>query len=260
MPALSIDAQPVFSPNPSFFMSQKYMSDQAIHQSKPRLGESSIPRLRPGDTLLVASHNRDKVKEIEALLTPYGLVVTSSADLGLDEPEETGQNFAANAELKARHAAQAAQLPSLADDSGLAVDALGGQPGIYSARWSLTKRGGKRDFRLAMQRVFDEMPADAAPTAHFICALCIAWPDLQNKTLQNKPAVFIGRTDGRVVWPPRGTQGFGYDPIFIPEGHAPATTFGEMAPYEKDRFSHRRQAFDRFAQTCLPTLSSIRAQ
>ncbi len=212
--------------------------------SSPNPGDCSVPRLRPGDTLLVASHNRGKVTEIKSLLTPYGIEITSSTDLGLHEPEETGESFAANAELKAREAARAAHIPALADDSGLAVDALGGQPGIYSARWG----GIKRDFGVAMRRVFDHLPTHADPTAHFICALCVAWPDPENTT-----AVFIGQTTGHVVWPPRGTHGFGYDPIFVPKDNPAETTFGEMTPHEKDRFSHRRRAFDIFAQACLPT-------
>lgn len=187
---------------------------------------------------MVASHNAGKVREIDDLLKPFGIDAVSAADLGLPEPEETEDSFVGNARLKALAAARAAGLPALADDSGLCVDALDGAPGIHSARWA----GPQRDFALAMRNVEERLQARKATTpearrAHFACALCLAWPDGTSE-------VFEGRVDGALVWPPRGENGFGYDPVFQPDGHA--ETFGEMAPADKHAMSHRARAFEKF--------------
>lgn len=190
----------------------------------------SRPRLAPGP-LLAATHNTGKVDELKALFEPYGFKVVSALDLGLDEPEETETTFAGNALLKARAAMKASGLPALSDDSGLAVTALGGDPGIYSARWA----GEPRDFYRAMQRVEDALRASASAdrSAKFVCALAVAWPDGQE-------AVFEGDVHGHLVWPPRGNRGFGYDPVFVPEGET--ITFGEMDPDRKHAMSHRANA------------------
>jgi XTP/dITP diphosphohydrolase len=183
--------------------------------------------------LVIASHNPGKVREIAELLGPFGIEPVSAAALDLPEPEETGTTFIANAELKAMQAADLSGLPALADDSGLCVEALGGDPGIFSARWA----GPDKDFDMAMQRVWQELSAkgpDAGHDAHFICALSVAWPDGHVES-------FEGRVDGVLVWPPRGDRGFGYDPIFQPIGHA--ITFGEMDPDAKHAMSHRARAF-----------------
>jgi XTP/dITP diphosphohydrolase len=202
-------------------------------------------RLPPDTRLLVASHNAGKVREIVELVAPFGLSITTAADLGLPEPAETGSSFVANAELKARAAARAAGLPALADDSGLEVLALGGAPGIYSARWA----GPDKDFGLAMQRVHDELARRGGwrapgPFANFTAALCLAWPD-------GADAAFEGKVQGHLVWPPRGSKGFGYDPMFVPEGLS--LTFGEMEPDAKHAISHRARAFERFVRACLST-------
>ena len=190
----------------------------------------STRRLLPGP-LVVASHNQGKVREIAELLGPFGMEPVSAAQLNLPEPEETGDTFAANAELKALAAARATGMPALSDDSGLCVDALGGAPGIYSARWA----GPEKDFSVAMARVQKELEATGqAPTAHFICALTLAWPDDYMTT-------FVGRVDGHLIWPPRGDKGFGYDPVFIPNGYD--ISFGEMDPAAKHAMSHRADAF-----------------
>lgn len=186
--------------------------------------------------LVIASHNPGKLKEIAALLAPFGIEVISAGELGLPEPEETGLTFAENARIKALAAAEGADLPALSDDSGLAVEALDGAPGIYSARWA----GPGKDFAVAMQKVEEELAKAAANgndsrAAHFVCALCLAWPDGHSE-------VFEGRVDGTLVWPPRGDQGFGYDPIFQAEGET--ITFGEMEPARKHAMSHRARAFE----------------
>ncbi|WP_259277231.1 RdgB/HAM1 family non-canonical purine NTP pyrophosphatase [Pedomonas mirosovicensis] len=191
-------------------------------------------KLTPGK-LVIASHNAGKVREIRALLAPFGIEPISAGELNLPEPEETGTTFIANAEIKALASAQGAGLPALADDSGLCVDALGGDPGIYSARWA----GPSKDFAVAMEKVtqlLDEKgvaPEDR--TAHFVCALCLAWPDGHTES-------FEGRVSGTLVWPMRGEHGFGYDPIFKPEGFD--ITFGEMEPAAKHAMSHRARAFE----------------
>ena len=180
--------------------------------------------------LVIASHNPGKVREIENLLRPLGIAVVGAAALGLIEPEETGHTFAENAVLKARAAAAAAKLPALADDSGLAVAALEGAPGIYSARWA----GPTKDFSIAMRKVEEAMNGKADRRAKFVAALALAWPD-------GRCAVFEGEVHGTLVWPPRGSKGFGYDPMFVPDGHA--ITFGEMEPAKKHEMSHRARAF-----------------
>ncbi len=180
--------------------------------------------------IVIASHNAGKVREIGELLAPVGVKAVSAADLGLPEPEETEDSFAGNALLKARAAAAASGRPALADDSGLTVRALDGEPGIHSARWA----GPERDFALAMERVNRALGDAADRRAAFVCALAVARPD-------GAEAVFEGTVSGHLTWPPRGDRGFGYDPIFVPDGHAP--TFGEMAPDAKHAMSHRANAF-----------------
>jgi XTP/dITP diphosphohydrolase len=200
-------------------------------------------RLLPDTRLLVASHNPGKVAEIIELVAPFGLQISTAAELALPEPEETGATFVANAELKAVAAARASGLPALADDSGLEVMALGGAPGIYSARWA----GPAKDFGVAMRRLHDELARcdawrGAGPLANFTAALCLAWPD-------GEEAAFEGRVHGHLVWPPRGAKGFGYDPMFVPEGET--LTFGEMEPDAKHAISHRARAFECFVRACL---------
>lgn len=182
--------------------------------------------------LIAATHNSGKVRELKALFEPLGCDVVSAGDLNLPEPEETEPDFKGNAILKARAAALAVGHPALADDSGLAVDALNGAPGIYSARWA----GEPRDFNRAMQRVQNELEADGSGnrSARFICALAVVWPD-------GEAVVFEGSVDGELVWPPRGDKGFGYDPIFVATGES--DTFGEMDPDKKHAMSHRADAF-----------------
>jgi XTP/dITP diphosphohydrolase len=190
--------------------------------------------LRRGTRLVIASHNEGKVREIADLLAPFGIEAVSASNLGLPEPEETGASFAENARLKAMAAARASGLPALADDSGLEVGALGGEPGIHSARWG----GETRDFGLAMERIHRELEAAAAKdsTANFTCALALAAPN-------GKAEVFEGKVLGTITWQPRGSRGFGYDPIFVPEGYK--QTFGEMEPSLKDSISHRARAFEK---------------
>ncbi|MBB3063891.1 RdgB/HAM1 family non-canonical purine NTP pyrophosphatase [Limibacillus halophilus] len=197
----------------------------------------SLPPL--GDKIVIASHNNGKVGEIGALLAPWGIMVRSAAQLGLVEPEETASTFAGNAELKARAAARATGLPALADDSGLAVTALGGNPGIYSARWA----GPEKDFGLAMEKVNAALGKSSDRSAVFICVLCLAWPD-------GNTACFEGRVAGNLVWPPRGKRGFGYDPMFVPKGHE--LSFGEMEPARKHAMSHRAQAFSKLVAAIAP--------
>ncbi len=191
----------------------------------------AIRKLKPGK-LVIASHNPGKVREILEMLGPYGIEPVSAAALDLPEPDETGTTFLANAELKALQAADLTGLPALADDSGLCVEALGGEPGIFSARWA----GETKDFAVAMRRVNDALAAvgpEASRDAHFVCVLALAWPD-------GHVEWFEGRVDGTLVWPPRGTGGFGYNPIFQPLGSD--QTFAEM-PDAKKAISHRAEAF-----------------
>jgi len=190
-----------------------------------------------GDRLVIASHNQGKVEEISALLAPFAIHAVSAGALGIAEPEETGDSFEANAALKAKAAAGASGLPAIADDSGLAVLALGGAPGIYSARWA----GPDKDFRIAMQRVHREL-ADRDRSARFVAALALVWPDGDTE-------IFRGEVAGKLVWPPRGDRGFGYDPIFAPDGGA--ATFGEIEPAEKHKISHRARAFAKLVEGCL---------
>jgi XTP/dITP diphosphohydrolase len=198
--------------------------------------------------LVIATHNAGKLKEMRELLAPYGVAALSAAELGLPEPEETGASFIANAEIKARAAADRAKIPALSDDSGLCVHALDGAPGINSARWA----GASRDFDAAMKKIEDALRAtDARPPfkAHFACALALAFP-------QGEVRSFEGKVFGELVFPPRGSLGFGYDPIFLPEGFT--QTFGEIAPQEKHGIpadgspglSHRARAFQIFARAC----------
>jgi XTP/dITP diphosphohydrolase len=200
--------------------------------------------------LVIATHNPGKLVEMRELLAPYGIAAVSAGELGLAEPEETGDSFQANASIKAVAAANATQLPAFADDSGLVVEALGGQPGIYSARWA----GESKDFNGAMlriERLLQERGATepAQRHAHFVSALCVAWPDGHCENVE-------ARVDGTLVWPPRGTAGFGYDPTFLPDGHN--RTFGEMSSIEKHGLpphgmglSHRARAFVKLAEICL---------
>ncbi|MEI6986260.1 MAG: non-canonical purine NTP pyrophosphatase [Rhodospirillaceae bacterium] len=203
---------------------------------------AASPRRFSGETLVIASHNQGKVGEIAALLLPYVSEFRSAADLGLAEPEETGSSFVANAAIKAR-AAATGSFAALADDSGLVVPALGGRPGIHSARWG----GAGRDFILAMTRVNDELGESPDRSAYFICALALAWPDGHCETVE-------GRVYGTLVWPPRGCYGFGYDPIFVPDGYH--QTFGEMPAATKHALSHRADAFRKLVERCfdLPRL------
>lgn len=191
--------------------------------------------LPKGTRIVVATHNPGKLTEINDLLRPLGLDAVSAGSLGLPEPDETGDTFAANAILKAEASAMGSGLAALSDDSGLCVDGLDGDPGIYSARWA----GPSKDFSVAMQLVEAELQKRGTDNrrAHFICALCLAFPDGTHK-------VFEGRVDGTLVWPPRGKKGFGYDAMFLPDGES--LTFGEMEPDEKHAMSHRARAFKLF--------------
>ena len=190
--------------------------------------------------LVVASHNQGKVREIRDLLGPLGVETISASELNLPEPEETETTFAGNARLKALAAAIASGLPALSDDSGLAVDALGGDPGIYAARWAAIPKaeGGGRDFDMAMWRVHTQMTEAGGPkTARFICALCLAFPD-------GRSEIYEGTVEGKISWPPRGSKGFGYDAVFTPIGGK--QTFAEIEPAEKHAQSHRADAFAKF--------------
>ncbi len=198
-----------------------------------------MPRRLADGRLVVASHNAGKIREISELLAPWPIEIASAGDLGLPEPEETGDSFAANAHLKAAAAADVSGRPALADDSGLAVEALGGAPGIRSARWA----GPERDFAAAMARVHEAMGSAPNRQAQFVCALALAWPD-------GHAEIFEGSVSGSIVWPPRGTRGFGYDPIFVAAGDA--ATFGEIAPADKHSRSHRADAFRQLVAACLP--------
>ncbi len=205
--------------------------------------DSRHRKLVRGERLVVASHNPGKLVEIADLVRPFGLDVVSAGALGVSEPEETEATFAGNARLKALHSALATGLPALSDDSGLEVEALGGAPGIYSARWA----GAAKDFGVAMQQVADQVRAKggwigSGPRANFTASLCLARPDGSTRG-------FEGRVFGHLVWPPRGTRGFGYDPMFLADGER--ETFGEMEPARKHAISHRAIAFRRFVEACL---------
>lgn len=212
----------------------------------------SAARRRLEGRVVIATHNSGKLRELRELLSPYGIEAVSAGELALPEPEETGTSFRANARIKAQTAAAAAKLPAFADDSGLVVEALDGAPGIHSARWA----GEKKDFASAMQKIENLLRERNATDrrAHFVSALCVAWPD-------GDVAEFEGRVDGAIVWPPRGTAGFGYDPIFLPDGHT--RTFGEMSAEEKHGLppkgkglSHRARAFLKLAGACLNPISN----
>ena len=200
-------------------------------------------KLVPGTRLVVASHNPGKIREINDLIRPYGMSAVSAGELNISEPEETETTFAGNARLKALHSATASGLPALSDDSGLEVEALGGDPGVYSARWA----GPSKDFNYAMQRVERELEEKLARDpdsrrANFTAALCLAWPDGETE-------VFEGKVFGHLVWPPRGDKGFGYDPMFLADGEE--LTFGEMDAEAKHAISHRARAFALFVAACL---------
>jgi XTP/dITP diphosphohydrolase len=194
-----------------------------------------------GDRLVIATHNPGKLREIAALIAPFGATALSAGSLGLAEPEETGATFEANAALKARAAAKASGLPALADDSGLVVPALGGDPGIYSARWA----GPDKDFSLAMRRVEAALSGTSDRRAFFVAILALAWPDGHLEG-------FRGEAHGTLVWPPRGARGFGYDPMFLPDGGM--LTYGEMDPDKKHRISHRAMAFRQLVAACFGAL------
>jgi len=188
-----------------------------------------MPRKLTETKLVIATHNKGKLAEFRDMLTPFGKDVVSAGELGLQEPEETGADFRANALIKAHAAAQASGLPALADDSGLCVTALKGDPGLYSARWG----GPEKDFVMAMTRVHNELGTSADRSAHFICVLALVWPDGHEEIVE-------GRCEGQIVWPLRGTKGHGYDPCFQPDGED--RTFGEMDADEKHALSHRGKA------------------
>lgn len=205
-------------------------------------------------TIVVASHNAGKIREIRDLIGPLGFEAKSAADLNFIEPDETGTTFEENAAIKALASAKAAGMPALSDDSGLVIDALDGAPGVYTANWA-EKEDGSRDFAMAMEKVENALSEKGASSsadrsARFVSVLCLAWPDGHTE-------MFRGEIEGMVVWPPRGDRGFGYDPVFQPEGHA--VTFGEMSAEEKhgwkpgdsEALSHRARAFKRFVETCL---------
>lgn len=196
----------------------------------------TAPRRFSGDRLVIATHNPGKLREIAELLGQWVPTLRSAGELGLPEPEETGDSFVANAELKARAAAAAGHI-ALADDSGLVVPALGGDPGIHSARWA----GPGKDFAAAMRRVEDGLAGKDDRSAYFVCALSLAWPDGHVETVE-------GRCTGSLAWPPRGDKGFGYDPIFVPDGFD--ITFGEMDPAAKHAMSHRADAFRQLVERC----------
>ncbi len=229
--------------------------DRSAENASPKIRGTirpppSVARRPVRGRLLIATHNSGKLMEMRALLTPYRVEAISAGEMGLHEPEETATTFRGNARLKAEAAARASGLPALADDSGLAVDALGGAPGIHSARWA----GPNRDFARGMEKIEEELRARGATTparrtAHFISALCVAWPD-------GRVEEFEGRVDGTLVWPPRGPNAFGYDQMFMPDGYN--RTFGEMSGEEKhglpprgNGLSHRARAFLKLAEACL---------
>jgi XTP/dITP diphosphohydrolase len=202
-----------------------------------------MTRRLTGPSLVVATHNRGKLEEIAHLMEPLGIEILGATALGLPEPAETETTFLGNARIKAHAAARASGLPALADDSGIEVDALGGAPGVFTADWAETPNG--RDFVAAMTRTWDALEAARAPhprTARFRCTLVVAWPDGHDE-------VFEGTIEGACVWPMRGSQGHGYDPMFQPEGHA--ITLGEMDRWQKNRISHRGRAFEKFRAACL---------
>jgi XTP/dITP diphosphohydrolase len=194
-------------------------------------------KFSPGTRLVLASHNKGKLAELEDLLRPYRIEVVSAGALALPEPDETAPDFAGNARIKALAAATATGLPAFSDDSGFCSAALGGEPGVLSARWG----GPEKDFAKAMALVNERVGDAPERRAWFVAALCLAWPDGHTET-------FVGRVDGTMVWPPRGEKGFGYDPMFVPEGSA--STFGEMDPEAKHEVGHRARAFAQVIAAC----------
>ena len=206
-----------------------------------------VRKLARGEKVVLASHNPGKLREIEALLTPHGIAVISAGALGLAEPVEDAPDFVGNARIKALAAATATGLPALSDDSGFCVAALGGAPGVLSARWA----GPAKDFSAAMTEVNRQIGEHPDRRAWFIAALCLAWPDGETHT-------FIGRIDGEAVWPPRGERGFGYDPMFVPSGAT--LTFGEIDQDEKHAISHRARAFAQLVASCFPSTDGTRSK
>lgn len=201
-----------------------------------------MTRVLNGANLVIATHNDGKLREIETLLSRFGVTVTSAAQHGLAEPAETETSFAGNARIKAHFAAQRTGRPALSDDSGIAIDGLDGAPGVHTADWAETPRG--RDFKLAMTKAWEQLEERGAPkprTARFCCTLCLAWPDGHDE-------IFEGTVRGEIVWPMRGDLGFGFDPIFLPDGEA--QTFGEMPPEKKHEMSHRADAFRKLVSAC----------
>ncbi|MDR3474228.1 MAG: non-canonical purine NTP pyrophosphatase [Devosia sp.] len=211
-------------------------------------------RLHPGDRLVIATHNQGKLREFNDLLAPFDLDLVSAGELGLEEPDETGTTFIANARIKAHAAAAASGLLALADDSGLCVDALGGDPGVYTANWAGSAGNGGRDYMVGMRRVEDSLQAAGANTpslrrGSFNATLCLAHPD-------GREVIFEGKVEGTLVWPPRGQKGFGFDPVFMPDGFD--ITFGEMPSEAKHSWapgkvglSHRARAFAQFVEAAL---------
>ncbi|WP_328799491.1 RdgB/HAM1 family non-canonical purine NTP pyrophosphatase [Sandaracinobacteroides hominis] len=194
--------------------------------------------------LVIASHNKGKLREISALLEPLGIEAVPASDFGLAEPAETEDSFAGNALIKARFAAEGSGLPALSDDSGLCVEALGGEPGVYTADWAETPNG--RDWLLAMTKVEDRLKAlgpNVSRAASFVCTLALVWPD-------GREELYEGVMPGSLTWPPRGALGFGYDPVFVPEGYT--QTFAEMDPAEKQAISHRARAFAKLKAALTP--------
>lgn len=208
----------------------------AAINARPSGSFDAMQRKLSGCRLVIASHNPGKVAEIEALLAPFSIQALAATSLGIPEPAETGDSFEANAALKARAAAEASGLPALSDDSGLVVPALGGAPGIYSARWA----GPAKEFRVAMERVHSEL-GDKDRSASFVAVLALAWPD-------GGTELYRGEVHGTLTWPPRGDRGFGYDPMFVPVGRS--ETFGEIDPAEKHKISHRARAFAKLVESC----------
>lgn len=201
---------------------------------------NSERRLKRGERIVLASHNKGKLVEFRALLAPTGIEIVSAAELGLAEPEETADSFEGNAAIKALAAAKATGMPALSDDSGFCVSALDGRPGIYSARWA----GPGGDMQVAMQRVHDEMGGSPDKQAAFVAVLCLAWPDGTTRFAE-------GRCEGTICWPPRGDHGHGYDPMFVPQGDC--RSFAELSSDEKNATSHRGRALARFLETCVDT-------
>lgn len=201
----------------------------------------SLPRRFTGKELIIASHNKGKLREMVALMAPFGIAVKLAGDLGLPEPDETEDSYVGNAKLKAVAAATAAGIPALSDDSGLSVDALGGAPGIYSARWADKGADGERDFNIGMDRVLRELEPHKNRAARFVSALALCWPD-------GHCELFQGEVEGTIIHEKRGTRGFGYDPIFQPVGYD--ITFGEMDPAEKHEVSHRAESFRQLMAAC----------